>query len=125
VSGNAGDAVPEEAATMAYAEYQRLYPQRSAPWGELAEWERGRFRRVIGAAVPSVLADFSKRTAGMAEALNNAAAIIEERDRQLAEARATERERLFTAIRRKIPLSQPWRGEALDLIAEVWRETDG
>jgi len=39
--------------------------------------------------------------------------------------RAAERERLFTAIRRKIPLSAPWRGEALDLIAEVWRETDG
>jgi hypothetical protein len=49
--------VPEEAVTMAYAEYQRLYPQRTAPWGELAEWERERFRRVIGAAVPSLLAD--------------------------------------------------------------------
>src|ERR1700728_3533024 len=72
---------------MAYAEYQRLYPQRSAPWGELAEWERERFRRVIGAAAPSLLTDFSKRTAGMAEALNNAAAIIEDRDRQLAHER--------------------------------------
>jgi hypothetical protein len=116
--------VPEEAVTMAYAEYQRLYPQRTAPWGELAEWERERFRRVIGAAAPHILADFSQRTAGMAEALKRAEAIIGERDRQLAAARAEERERLFVAIRHKIPLSQPWRGEALDLIYEVWRETD-
>jgi hypothetical protein len=36
-----------------------------------------------------------------------------------------DRARLFTAIRHKIPLTQPWRGEALDLICEVWRETDG
>jgi len=35
-----------------------------------------------------------------------------------------ERARLFTAIRHKIPLTQPWRGEALDLICEVWREID-
>lgn len=48
--------VAEEAVTMAYAEFQRLYPQRSAPWGELAEWERERFRRVIAAALPTVLA---------------------------------------------------------------------
>ena len=80
---------------------------------------------ILHFAAPHILADFSKRTAGMAEALNNAAAIIEDRDRQLAAARAEERERLFVAIRRKIPLSQPWRGEALDLIYEVWRETDG
>jgi hypothetical protein len=39
--------------------------------------------------------------------------------------RDAERERLFTAIRHKFPLSAPWRGEALDLIAEAWRETDG
>jgi hypothetical protein len=48
--------VPEEAVTMAYAEYQRLYPQRTAPWGELAGWEQERFRRVIGAAAPHLLA---------------------------------------------------------------------
>jgi hypothetical protein len=117
--------VPEEAVTMAYAEYQRLYPQRSAAWGELAEWERERFRRVIGSAAAVLLAAAQERIAGMAGALNNAAAIIGERDRQLAAARAEERERLFVAIRHKIPLSQPWRGEALDLIWEVWRETDG
>jgi hypothetical protein len=40
-------------------------------------------------------------------------------------ARASERERLFTAIRHKIPLSEPWRGKALDLIYEAWRDTDG
>jgi hypothetical protein len=57
-------------------------------------------------------------------ALERAEAIIEDRDRQLAKVRAEERSRLYTAIRHKIPLSQPWRGEALDLIYEVWRETD-
>ena len=36
-----------------------------------------------------------------------------------------ERARLFAAIRHKLPLSEPWRGPALDLIYEVWRETDG
>jgi hypothetical protein len=46
-------------------------------------------------------------------------------DQALASGARDERERLFTAIRHKIPLSQPWRGEALDLIYEVWRETDG
>jgi hypothetical protein len=40
--------------------------------------------KALSAAAPHILADFSKRTAGMAEALNNAAAIIEDRDRQLA-----------------------------------------
>jgi hypothetical protein len=49
----------------------------------------------------------------------------DERQRAVRAVRATERERLFVAIRHKIPLSQPWRGEALDLIYEVWRETDG
>jgi hypothetical protein len=86
--------VPDEAVTMAYAEYQRLYPQRTAPWGELAEWERERFRRVIGSAAAVLLAAAQERIAGMAGALNNAAAIIGERDRQLAEARAQERERI-------------------------------
>jgi hypothetical protein len=126
--------VPEEAVTMAYAEYQRLYPQRSAAWGELAEWERERFRRVIGAAAPSLLADevsahraeqdavhadlsMLLRVLGMGDharpqsshevmldainevgrirlALKRAEAIIGERDRQLAEARAQERERI-------------------------------
>ena len=43
----------------------------------------------------------------------------------VAQAVAAERSRLFTAIRHKIPLSEPWRGPALDLIYEVWRETDG
>jgi hypothetical protein len=43
----------------------------------------------------------------------------------VAEAVTVERARLFTAIRHKIPLTQAWRGEALDLIYEVWRETDG
>jgi hypothetical protein len=46
-------------------------------------------------------------------------------DAACAGAVAAERARLFTAIRRKIPLSEPWRGRALDLIYEVWRETDG
>jgi hypothetical protein len=81
--------------------------------------------QILEAAWPGFLAGFSERTAGMAEALKRAEAIIGERDRQLAAARAEERERLFVAIRHKIPLSQPWRGEALDLIWEVWRETDG
>jgi hypothetical protein len=45
--------------------------------------------------------------------------------RQAAAAVRAERERLFAAVRRKLPLSAPWRGEALDLIYEVWRETDG
>jgi hypothetical protein len=52
--------------------------------------------KALSAAAPHILADFSKRTAGMAEALNNAAAIIEDRDRQLAAARAEERERIRT-----------------------------
>lgn len=38
---------------------------------------------------------------------------------------SAERARLFTAIRHKLPLSEPWRGPALDLICEVWRDTDG
>ena len=42
---------------------------------------------VLEAATPHILADFSERTAGMAEALNSAAAIIEDRDRQLTRVR--------------------------------------
>jgi hypothetical protein len=51
-------------------------------------------RAAAEAAAPHILAGFSERTAGMAEALKNAEAIIGERDRQLAEARAQERERI-------------------------------
>ena len=36
-------------------------------------------------------------------------------------ATAAERGRLFVAIRHAISLDTPWRGEALDLIAAVWR----
>lgn len=40
------------------------------------------------------------------------------------DARRAERARLFEAIRRAIKLDVPWRGEALDLITEVWRKTE-
>ena len=36
--------------------------------------------------------------------------------------KAAERERLFVAIRRSIPLDKPWRGEVLDLIYAIWQE---
>jgi len=61
------------------------------------EYYRARAASVLGAAWPGFVAAAEERTAGMAEALNNAAAIIEDRDRQLAEVRAAERERILTA----------------------------
>jgi hypothetical protein len=54
------DPVPTEAATAAYAEFQRLYPQRSAPWEELAEWERERWRRILEAAAPLIALSVQK-----------------------------------------------------------------
>jgi hypothetical protein len=110
--------IPEEAVAAVYGKLAAIGYYGNRPLREVAA-------DIAGAAWPGFVAAAEERTAGMAEALERAEAIIEDRDRQLAEARAAERERLFVAIRHKIPLSQPWRGEALDLIYEVWRETDG
>src|SRR5580692_6163035 len=51
------DGIPQAAIEAAYAEFCRVYPQRCAPWDQLAEWERDRFRLVLAAAVPLIRAD--------------------------------------------------------------------
>lgn len=40
---------PEQAAADSWDVYCQLFPQRNAPWDELAEWERGRWRIVLAA----------------------------------------------------------------------------
>jgi hypothetical protein len=62
------DPVPTEAAATAYAEFQRLYPQRSAPWEELAEWERERWLRILAAASPVLRAAERQQVIGEIEA---------------------------------------------------------
>lgn len=46
--------VPPEAVTDAYAEFQKLYPQRTAAWEDLAGWERERWQRIIEAAAKRI-----------------------------------------------------------------------
>jgi hypothetical protein len=90
--------IPEEAAALRLAtpaefeqevtrilrEHLMAQPPRAADEDEL----RLTAASIAAEAQSTFLADFSNRTAGMAEALNNAAAIIEDRDRQLAEQKA-------------------------------------
>ncbi len=42
---------PGLSAEDSYDVFCQLFPQRSAPWEELAEWERGRWRLIASAAV--------------------------------------------------------------------------
>jgi len=41
---------PEQAARDSYEVMTQLFPQRHAPWEQLAEWERTRWRLVTAAA---------------------------------------------------------------------------
>jgi hypothetical protein len=84
--------IPEEAVAAAIQALTERTAQDPGSDGEKA----ARWHAVVAleAAWPGFVAAAEERTAGMAEALNNAASIIEDRDRQLAAARAEERARL-------------------------------
>lgn len=42
---------PEQAAVDSYGVFCQLFPQRSTPWDQLAEWERDRWRKITAAAL--------------------------------------------------------------------------